>query len=97
MTAPAECESLRGFDRTKEFPVKAGRNDPCPCGSEKKYKRCCGSDTVGKKALSPRGLAALLGFLFVLAVAGVVAAFYSSNRTPEDPTRVWSAEHGHWH
>ncbi len=22
-------------------PVKAGRNDPCPCGSGKKYKRCC--------------------------------------------------------
>ena len=21
--------------------VKAGRNDPCPCGSGKKYKRCC--------------------------------------------------------
>lgn len=20
---------------------KVGRNDPCPCGSEKKYKRCC--------------------------------------------------------
>jgi len=20
-----------------------GRNDPCPCGSSKKYKRCCGS------------------------------------------------------
>ncbi len=20
---------------------KAGRNDPCPCGSEKKYKKCC--------------------------------------------------------
>ncbi len=20
-----------------------GRNDPCPCGSGKKYKRCCGS------------------------------------------------------
>jgi SEC-C motif-containing protein len=20
----------------------AGRNDPCPCGSGKKYKRCCG-------------------------------------------------------
>lgn len=19
-----------------------GRNDPCPCGSGKKYKRCCG-------------------------------------------------------
>lgn len=21
--------------------VKAGRNDPCPCGSGKKYKQCC--------------------------------------------------------
>jgi uncharacterized protein YecA (UPF0149 family) len=20
---------------------KVGRNDPCPCGSGKKYKRCC--------------------------------------------------------
>ena len=24
---------------------KIGRNDPCPCGSGKKYKKCCG---VGK-------------------------------------------------
>ena len=22
--------------------VKVGRNDPCPCGSGKKYKFCCG-------------------------------------------------------
>ncbi|MBI5560730.1 MAG: SEC-C domain-containing protein, partial [Deltaproteobacteria bacterium] len=22
--------------------VRAGRNDPCPCGSGKKYKKCCG-------------------------------------------------------
>ncbi|MEJ2154466.1 MAG: YchJ family protein [Desulfobacteraceae bacterium] len=22
--------------------VKIGRNDPCPCGSGKKYKKCCG-------------------------------------------------------
>jgi uncharacterized protein YecA (UPF0149 family) len=21
---------------------KVGRNDPCPCGSKKKYKKCCG-------------------------------------------------------
>jgi uncharacterized protein YecA (UPF0149 family) len=21
-----------------------GRNDPCPCGSGKKYKKCCGAD-----------------------------------------------------
>jgi len=23
---------------------KVGRNDPCPCGSGKKYKRCCGAE-----------------------------------------------------
>ena len=22
---------------------KTGRNDPCPCGSQKKYKKCCGA------------------------------------------------------
>jgi preprotein translocase subunit SecA len=23
--------------------AKIGRNDPCPCGSGRKYKRCCGA------------------------------------------------------
>jgi len=23
---------------------KFGRNDPCPCGSGKKYKKCCGTN-----------------------------------------------------
>jgi hypothetical protein len=31
--APAESPSVA---------VKVGRNDPCPCGSGKKYKKCCG-------------------------------------------------------
>jgi hypothetical protein len=26
---------------------KVGRNDPCPCGSGRKHKRCCGSRTPG--------------------------------------------------
>lgn len=25
---------------------KVGRNDPCPCGSGKKYMKCCGGATV---------------------------------------------------
>ena len=24
-------------------PVRPGRNDPCPCGSQRKYKHCCGA------------------------------------------------------
>ena len=36
-----------GADKvSKSKPVKrdkkVGRNDPCPCGSGKKYKQCCG-------------------------------------------------------
>jgi preprotein translocase subunit SecA len=37
-----------GDDSEKKRPVrvgkKPGRNDPCPCGSGKKYKKCCGRD-----------------------------------------------------
>ena len=30
----------------KKAAEKVGRNDPCPCGSGKKYKKCCGRGTV---------------------------------------------------
>lgn len=29
---------------TVRKPEKIGRNDPCPCGSGKKYKHCCGKN-----------------------------------------------------
>ncbi|MCD7804931.1 MAG: preprotein translocase subunit SecA [Oscillospiraceae bacterium] len=29
---------------TRKVGKKIGRNDPCPCGSGKKYKKCCGRD-----------------------------------------------------
>ncbi len=29
--------------QTKVGQTKVGRNEPCPCGSGKKYKRCCGA------------------------------------------------------
>jgi len=28
---------------------KTGRNDPCPCGSNKKFKKCCEKKMIGKK------------------------------------------------
>jgi predicted aspartyl protease len=42
------CPSLQRIDFTGMAPKpagsvpKAGRNDPCPCGSGKKFKHCCG-------------------------------------------------------
>ena len=29
--------------------VKVGRNDPCPCGSGKKYKKCCGQNETADR------------------------------------------------
>ena len=26
--------------------MKTGRNDPCPCGSGKKHKKCCGQESA---------------------------------------------------
>ena len=48
-----EPEDLGGLERliaktgepvqaTPKSAPKIGRNDPCPCGSGKKYKKCCG-------------------------------------------------------
>ena len=34
--------SLSGQQEKKD--KKIGRNDPCPCGSGKKYKKCCGAE-----------------------------------------------------
>ena len=43
--AKATGESVGGGGTVKKQPrrvQKIGRNDPCPCGSGKKYKNCCG-------------------------------------------------------
>ena len=34
--------------------AKIGRNDPCPCGSGKKYKFCCGSNKKNRLEDIPR-------------------------------------------
>ena len=40
----AEEELIKNTEKVE--PIRAdqepGRNDPCPCGSGKKYKKCCG-------------------------------------------------------
>ena len=40
-TQPAE-EVAPGKPKPVKVGKKIGRNDPCPCGSGKKYKKCCG-------------------------------------------------------
>jgi hypothetical protein len=51
--------------------TKTGRNEPCPCGSGKKYKKCCGSPENreqeaywdGQRSISPDEYEDAFGFL----------------------------------
>jgi len=44
----AELQFVGGEASGPKGPVikakKVGRNEPCPCGSGKKYKKCCGAN-----------------------------------------------------
>ena len=47
-SAASICEYSRSIADGSQQPyrrqtAKVGRNDPCPCGSGKKYKKCCGA------------------------------------------------------
>ncbi len=44
----AAAQAPQGEQKVKQIRLeqpKVGRNDPCPCGSGKKYKKCCGKNT----------------------------------------------------
>lgn len=50
-----EAEEAAIKEAGKVEPIRAGeepgRNDPCPCGSGRKYKKCCyGQDTAAGKS-----------------------------------------------
>ncbi len=76
---------------------KVGRNDPCPCGSGKKYKNCHLSDEK-TKGLSNRSLF-YIGLLVALLAMAAYGIFTSSSRPsgPAPAGKVWSEEHGHYH
>jgi uncharacterized protein YecA (UPF0149 family) len=51
MELEAMLEDDTDMDYTPNIPIKdyiqkTGRNDPCPCGSGRKYKKCCGQVTL---------------------------------------------------
>ncbi|MBS6830022.1 MAG: preprotein translocase subunit SecA [Desulfovibrio sp.] len=39
-----ESETRPARNKPAKAAPRVGRNDPCPCGSGKKYKKCCGQD-----------------------------------------------------
>jgi hypothetical protein len=76
---------------------KVGRNDPCRCGSGKKYKHCCGAAGAGPRS-SGRWIALAVGVLLLLGALGFMRTLSTMDSSPADrPGQVWSPEHGHWH
>ncbi|MEX2670621.1 MAG: SEC-C metal-binding domain-containing protein [Phycisphaeraceae bacterium] len=77
MTPPPENQDVS--------PPSVGRNAPCPCGSGKKFKRCCEGKTWNtaehRKQLLSMPMAMLLGLLVVGAVLVWVVAEVSSGPT----------------
>ena len=59
------------------------RNDPCPCGSEKKFKQCCEGKPAVARPTSGRNKVPLYLFFLVLAGAAV-AAVMSTTSTNTD-------------
>ena len=72
-----------------------GRNAPCPCGSGKKYKRCC-ANKAARMAVSMRFAIAAVA---VCLIGGLILILSQLDDFEPSSTagRVWSPEHNHWH
>jgi preprotein translocase subunit SecA len=42
--APSQAADVN-VEPIRNLGTKVGRNDPCPCGSGKKFKNCCGKSS----------------------------------------------------
>ncbi|MBR9999967.1 MAG: SEC-C domain-containing protein [Cyclobacteriaceae bacterium] len=73
---------------------KINRNDPCYCGSGKKYKNCHG--IKGEKVKSKYPLI-LVGMGILIVAAIIIQPVRKGPSGSGKPGQVWSEEHGHWH
>lgn len=72
-----------------------GRNAPCPCGSGKKYKRCC----LLKAQRTSWTSRIVMSLIALILLVGAFVALTSLDDFGEGCPlgQVWSAEHGHCH
>ena len=76
--------------------MKIGRNDPCFCGSGKKYKQCCEKKAIEKSNRITKWAAIVFGGLLLIGALAMASSLVN-NDAPATPGRVWSPEHQHWH
>ena len=72
--------------------AKTGRNDACPCGSGRKFKKCCEAKTSSQR--QSRVLMAVVGLALV---GGLAAAVAGARNGSSGSVRIWDPAHGHYH
>ena len=73
--------------------AKTGRNELCPCGSGRKYKKCCEARERGGGTRNRVMLYAVGGAVLAAILVGI--ASFTGERA--SGARVWSTDHGHYH
>jgi hypothetical protein len=74
---------------------KAGRNDLCPCGSGKKFKRCC--ETKQQRSRGSLLMVVMVAAILAGALFAGIKSFTDDSVPAGTPGRTWSVEHGHYH
>ena len=85
--------------------AKTSRNEPCPCGSGKKYKACHGTTDKSRSGLaSSRILAIVVGIVILGGGAIAVNHFRTADLEggaayvyDAENDRYWDPTHSHWH
>ena len=69
-----------------------GRNAPCPCGSGKKYKRCCALK-ANQPSISARIAASLIGLVLLAGALFFIISLRGDGGDSVGTTRVWHGDH----
>jgi hypothetical protein len=69
--------------------MAVGRNAPCPCGSGKKYKRCCALKT-GKSTLGGRMAIWVVGLMLLTGAVVMLLSLGHLNDTPAHAVNIVS-------
>ena len=76
--------------------MAVGRNEPCPCGSGKKYKHCCALKPQ-RTSFGSRVAISVIGLMLLGGAIMVLVSLNDMDSVPTGPQRVWSEEHQHFH
>lgn len=76
---------------------KVGRNDPCPCGSGKKYKNCCGAQVAHRRKFQASVLSsgAMLGKTLEQRASKISTNFFSKPQPIQGEPRKFEANKPH--